>query len=46
MTEVLNQQPTTFGGVLNGKETLQQAFTAFQQQEVAYAKSQGFNVST
>jgi multiple sugar transport system substrate-binding protein len=46
MTEVLNQQPTTFGGVLNAKETLQQAFAAFQQQEVAYAKSQGFNVST
>lgn len=46
MTQVLNQQPTTFGGVLSGKETLQQAFSAFQQQEVAYAKSQGFNVST
>lgn len=46
MTQVLNQQPTTFGGVLTGKETLQQAFAAFQQQEVSYAKSQGFNVST
>ena len=46
MTQVLNQQPTTFGGVLTGKETLAQAFSAFQSQEVAYAKSQGFNVST
>jgi multiple sugar transport system substrate-binding protein len=45
MTQVLNQQPTTFGGVLNGKETLTQAFSAFQQQEVAYAKAQGFNVT-
>jgi multiple sugar transport system substrate-binding protein len=46
MTQVLNQQPTTFGGVLNGKETLKQAFSTFQQQEVAYAKAQGFNVTT
>jgi multiple sugar transport system substrate-binding protein len=46
MTQLINQEPTTFGGVMNGKETLQQAFTALQQQEVAYAKSQGFNVST
>jgi len=45
MTQVLNQQPTTFGGVLNGKETLQQAFSTFQQQEVTYAKAQGFNVT-
>jgi multiple sugar transport system substrate-binding protein len=46
MTQVLNQQPTTFGGVLNGKETLQQAFATFQSQEVSYANAQGFNVST
>jgi multiple sugar transport system substrate-binding protein len=46
MTQVLNQQPTTFGAVLTGKETLQQAFSAIQSQEVSYAKAQGFNVST
>jgi multiple sugar transport system substrate-binding protein len=46
MTEVLNQQPSTFGSVLTGKETLQQAFSTFQQQEVSYAKSEGFNVTT
>ena len=46
MTQLINQEPTTFGGVMNGKETLQQAFSALQQQEVAYAKAQGFNVST
>jgi multiple sugar transport system substrate-binding protein len=46
MTQVLNQQPTTFGGVLTGKETLQQAFSTFQSQEVAYAKAQGFTVTT
>jgi multiple sugar transport system substrate-binding protein len=46
MTQVLNQQPTTFGGVLTGKETLQQAFSSFQSTEVQYAKAQGFNVTT
>jgi multiple sugar transport system substrate-binding protein len=46
MTQLINQEPTTFGGVMTGKETLQQAFAALQQQEVSYAKSQGFNVST
>jgi multiple sugar transport system substrate-binding protein len=46
MTQVLNQQPTTFGGVLTGKETLQQAFATFQSQEVSYAKAQGFNVTS
>jgi multiple sugar transport system substrate-binding protein len=46
MTQVLTQGATTFGGVVTGKETLAQAFTAFQQQEVSYAKSQGFNVTT
>jgi len=46
MTQVLNQGATTFGAVMTGKETLVQAFAAFQQQEVSYAKAQGFNVST
>lgn len=46
MTQVLTQGATTFGGVVTGKETLAQAFAAFQQQEVSYAKSQGFNVTT
>lgn len=46
MTQVLTQGATTFGAVVNGKQTLAQAFAAFQQQEVAYAKSQGFNVTT
>ena len=46
MTQVLNQQPTTFGGVLTGKETLQQAFSALQSQEVSYAKAQGFTVTS
>lgn len=46
MTQLINQEQTTFGGVMTGKETLQQPCAALQQQEVAYAKSQGFNVST
>jgi multiple sugar transport system substrate-binding protein len=46
MTQVLNQGATTFGAVMTGKQTLAQAFAAFQQQEVSYAKAQGFNVST
>jgi multiple sugar transport system substrate-binding protein len=46
MTQALTQANTTFGAVLSGKETLQQAFSAFQQAEVSYAKAQGFNVST
>jgi multiple sugar transport system substrate-binding protein len=46
MTQVLTQGATTFGQVVTGKETLAQAFAAFQQQEVSYAKSQGFNVTT
>jgi hypothetical protein len=32
--------------VLTGKETVQQAFATFQQQEVSYAKSEGFNVTS
>jgi multiple sugar transport system substrate-binding protein len=46
MTQALTQANTTFGGVLSGKETMQQAFAAFQTAEVNYAKAQGFNVST
>jgi multiple sugar transport system substrate-binding protein len=46
MTQALTQANTTFGGVLSGKETMQQAFAAFQTAEVKYAKAQGFNVST
>jgi len=46
MTQALTQANTTFGGVLSGKETMQQAFAAFQTAEVSYAKAQGFNVST
>jgi multiple sugar transport system substrate-binding protein len=46
MTQALTQADTTFGGVLSGKETMQQAFAAFQTAEVSYAKAQGFNVST
>jgi len=46
MTEALNQALTTFQPVLSGKETLQQAFSAFQSQEASYAKAQGFTVTT
>jgi multiple sugar transport system substrate-binding protein len=46
MTEALNQALTTFQPVLSGKETLAQAFKAFQSQEVSYAKAQGFTVTT
>ncbi|MBO0774841.1 MAG: extracellular solute-binding protein [Actinobacteria bacterium] len=46
MTYALTQAGTTFAGVMNGKETLQQAFRTFQGQLVNYAKQQGFSVST
>jgi multiple sugar transport system substrate-binding protein len=46
MTQALNQALTTFQPALSGKATLQQAFAAFQNQEVSYAKAQGFTVST
>jgi multiple sugar transport system substrate-binding protein len=46
MTEALNEASTVFAGVMNGKETLQAAFTNFQSVLVNYAKAQGFNVST
>jgi len=46
MTQAINQALTTFGGVFRGKETMQQAFRNFQNQEVSYAKAQGFTVTT
>jgi multiple sugar transport system substrate-binding protein len=46
MTQALNQGETTFQPVLSGKETVAQAFQAFQGQEVSYAKAQGFTVSS
>ena len=46
MTEALNEASTVFAGVANGKETLQAAFTSFQNVLVSYAKAQGFTVST
>ena len=46
MTEALNEASTVFEGVMTGKETLQAAFTAFQNVLVSYAKTQGFTVST
>lgn len=45
MTAALTQWTSTFAGVTNGTETLQQAFTTYQSQLVQYAKSQGFTVS-
>jgi multiple sugar transport system substrate-binding protein len=46
MTYALTTSATTFAGVMNGKETVQQAFRTFQGQLVSYAKQQGFTVST
>jgi multiple sugar transport system substrate-binding protein len=46
MTEALNEASTVFAGVMNGKGTLQAAFTDFQNVLVGYAKAQGFTVST
>jgi multiple sugar transport system substrate-binding protein len=46
MTEALNEASTVFAGVMNGKETVQAAFTDFQNVLVSYAKAQGFTVST
>jgi multiple sugar transport system substrate-binding protein len=45
MTAALTQWTSTFAGVTKGTETLAQAFAAFQQQMVAYAKAQGFTVA-
>lgn len=46
MPAALSQAETTFGPVLTGKGTLPQTFRNFQNQMVAYAKDQGFTVST
>lgn len=46
MPAALSQALTTFGGVVNGKQTMQQAFQAFQDQMVKYARAQGFKVAT
>jgi multiple sugar transport system substrate-binding protein len=46
MTEALNEASTVFAGVATGKETLQAAFSGFQNVLVSYAKAQGFTVST
>jgi multiple sugar transport system substrate-binding protein len=46
MVAALNQATTTFGQVENGKQTLRQAFQAFQGQMVKYAQQQGFKVTT
>jgi multiple sugar transport system substrate-binding protein len=46
MIAALTQANTTFGQVENGRQTLRQAFAAFQGQMVKYAQQQGFKVST
>ncbi|MGD0560177.1 MAG: extracellular solute-binding protein [Streptosporangiaceae bacterium] len=46
MTEALTEASTVFEGVMTGKETLQAAFTDFQNVLVNYAKAQGFTVSS
>jgi multiple sugar transport system substrate-binding protein len=46
MTYALTESATTFAGVMNGKETLAQAFRTFQAQLVSYAKAQGFTVTS
>lgn len=45
MTAALTQWTTTFAGVVNGSETLPQAFKTFQTQMVKYAQAQGFKVT-
>ena len=46
MTAALTQWTSTFAGVVDGSETLEQAFATYQQQLVDYATSQGFTVTT
>jgi multiple sugar transport system substrate-binding protein len=46
MTAAATQWTSTFAGVTTGTETLSQAFTTYQAQLVAYAKAQGFTVTT
>jgi len=46
MTAALTQWTSTFAGVSKGTETMQQAFTNFQDQMVKYAQAQGFTVTS
>ena len=46
MTEALTESTTVFAGVLNGTDTLPDAFKAFQNKLASYATAQGFTVST
>lgn len=46
MTAALTQWTSTFAGVVDGSQTLEQAFATYQQQLVDYATSQGFTVTT
>jgi len=46
MTEALTDSATAFANVLDYKQTLASAFTAFQTVLVNYAKSEGFKVTT
>jgi multiple sugar transport system substrate-binding protein len=46
MTAALTQWTSSFAGVTKGSETLSQAFASFQKSMVAYAKAQGFTVTT
>ncbi len=46
MTAALTQWTSTFAGVTQHTETLEQAFATYQQQLVSYAQSQGFTVTT
>ncbi|HZE31840.1 MAG TPA: extracellular solute-binding protein [Actinoallomurus sp.] len=46
MPAAISQALTTFGSVVNGKQTLAQAFQTFQDQMVKYARAQGFKVTT
>jgi multiple sugar transport system substrate-binding protein len=46
MTYALTQSATAFAGVMDGKQTLQQTFRAFQGELVTYAKQQGFQVTS
>ena len=45
MTEALTEGQSVFAGVLNGTETVPQAFQAYQSALVSYAQAQGFTVS-
>jgi multiple sugar transport system substrate-binding protein len=45
MTEALTEGESVFAGVLNGTETVAQAFRTYQSDLVQYAQAQGFTVS-